>query len=135
MATATAGCAVTTSFSPYSSVQEAYPQVTDLAVRLRPGDKVHIGKANADVLGWVNASSDSTDDDVMEEVQREAARQGGTHILASGSRSEIVAAWGYGNVAYPVRKGRAWYLVLRVPPDRWEGLPGPLRPQRRSTEK
>jgi hypothetical protein len=119
-----------TSFSPYSSVQSAFDPVTDVAVQLRPGDKQYIGGSDATVLGWVHVGG--SDEEALEAVEREAAKQGGTHVIARSSRKHF-EPWvmTYGDHVYSgvTESQDNSYLVIRVPPESWEKLPEVLRPR------
>lgn len=120
----------TVSFSPYSSVDAPPAQVTSQAIEIRPGDRKYLTKASPKVLGWVSSQGEPGDPAIVEAAKVEAAKRGGTHILLRGSEKELSVD------NTPLLPGtqideslRATYVVLRVSPGDWGGLPDVLQPK------
>lgn len=113
-----AACGTAVHYEPRSAVQA--PAVTDHAIRVYPADLEAVRRAGAEPIGTVRArgATGSSDESIAEAAADAAAEHGGTHFYAE--------RLGYGGAGQSA--GR--FVVLRVPPERWQELPPGLRPRR-----
>ncbi|MBK8253598.1 MAG: hypothetical protein IPK82_13140 [Polyangiaceae bacterium] len=130
---ATPGCAgPSVRFAPFNSVDAPQPQVTDVAIEIRPGDKTYLTKGAPKVLGWISSKGDLGDEAIGTAACVEAAKRGGTHILLRSSKKEFdvndVPLGPIGTQQIDESE-RATYVVLRVEPEKWSTLPDVLQPK------
>jgi hypothetical protein len=144
-----AGCARTVAdFRPYSATSVKQP-VTERAVFAYPGDVGRLRKRGAELVGsiYVGGNGFATRDDVRDRALEQAAALGGTHVFIRNEQSSTVWAqttpdrattYVRGNTAttlfqpgmqVPITKFSGDFIVVRVLPERWSGLPAPLRPR------
>lgn len=146
------GCARTfAEFRPHSS--NSFRRVVHSAQFAYEGDIPALAQAGAEIVGNVrvdgNGFADS--DDIRSRALEDAAAAGGTHVIIAGENAST--SWAkitpdktttttYGNTAtttytpgaqIPVTRLSGSFLVIAVPPERWQDLPVALQPPETKT--